>query len=280
MGWNEWPLMLFTVLAQSAVGAYWFAVIFLLIGRALPETKLRLERAMLLIWVVMGMAFLCSSAHLGSPMRALNVLSRVGQTPLSNEVLFGMLFMACGGCAWLLALKPASEALRKGLYVLGLALSAAFLWNMTAFYLMPTLPTWNTPLTPLAFAVTALLGGAALMKVLLGFANSVEVCHTKALTGIAVLAFIAAVIVTIMLIAMLPEINTSVHQAGRLVENLGRLMALRFLLLSLAVGLMVWQTIRGASALPLALTSFVLVLVGEIVGRGVFYGLHMTTGVV
>ena len=31
-------------------------------------------------------------------------------------------------------------------------------------------------------------------------------------------------------------------------------------------------------ALPLLSLAFVLVLVGELIGRGVFYGLHMTVG--
>ncbi|MFU0883027.1 DmsC/YnfH family molybdoenzyme membrane anchor subunit, partial [Kluyvera cryocrescens] len=31
-------------------------------------------------------------------------------------------------------------------------------------------------------------------------------------------------------------------------------------------------------AVPLLSLAFVLVLVGELIGRGVFYGLHMTVG--
>ena len=173
-----------------------------------------------------------------------------------------------------------SAPVRKGLYALGLVLSAAFLWNMTSFYLMPTVPTWNTPLTPLAFLVTAILGGAVLTNVLLSIAKPECACTGKTLAIIAALALLVGAVVSMTLIAGLPGINSSVQQAGALSHDLGGLMALRFLFLALAVGLLFYQLAEKISALPVALTGLVLVLAGEIIGRGVFYALHMTVGVV
>ena len=56
-----------------------------------------------------------------------------------------------------------------------------------------------------------------------------------------------------------------------------------FLLLLLAIGagllalaLRQWQT----QTIPLALASLVAVFIGEIIGRGVFFALHMTIGIV
>jgi DMSO reductase anchor subunit len=48
----------------------------------------------------MGIGFIASMMHLGSPMRALNSLNRVGASALSNEIAAGSFFLpsaASGG---------------------------------------------------------------------------------------------------------------------------------------------------------------------------------------
>jgi anaerobic dimethyl sulfoxide reductase subunit C (anchor subunit) len=56
------------------------------------------------LWVLMGIGFIASTLHLGSPMRAFNSLNRVASS-LSNEIASGALFFAVGGLGWLLAAK-------------------------------------------------------------------------------------------------------------------------------------------------------------------------------
>ncbi|GHK51845.1 hypothetical protein KPZU09_15810 [Klebsiella pneumoniae] len=51
----------------------------------------------------MGIGFLASVMHLGSPLRAFNSLNRIGASALSNEIASGALFFAVGGFWWLLA---------------------------------------------------------------------------------------------------------------------------------------------------------------------------------
>ncbi|HCS2705353.1 TPA: dimethyl sulfoxide reductase anchor subunit, partial [Shigella flexneri] len=49
----------------------------------------------------------------------------------------------------------------------------------------------------------------------------------------------------------------------------------------LAVALCLWiaPQLKGYQpAVPLLSVSFILLLAGELIGRGVFYGLHMTVG--
>ena len=58
---------------------------------------------MFFLWVLMGIGFVASMMHLGSPMRALNSLNRVGASALSNEIASGALFFAVGGVWWWLA---------------------------------------------------------------------------------------------------------------------------------------------------------------------------------
>jgi anaerobic dimethyl sulfoxide reductase subunit C (anchor subunit) len=79
--------------------------------------------------------------------------------------------------------------------------------------------------------------------------------------------------------AELATIHSSVQQASALVPAYGSLMAWRVVLLVAALVCWIVPQLKGYQpALPLLSLAFVLVLAGELIGRGVFYGLHMTVG--
>ena len=281
MGWNEWPLMFFTVIAQSAMGAFWWCF-FALQGVGLSKDRCaRLERVMLVIWGMMGVAFVFSSAHLGSPFRAINAILRFGQSPLSNEIVFGSAFAGLGFLRWLMfARQLGSEAVRKNLLWATFVVSLAFLWGMSSFYLMPTVPTWNTPLTPMAFVLTALIGGGAVAAALFAVAgiDAPGLLHVGP-ARLAGVALVVAIGVTFTQSASLPAINSSVKHAAELSPYYADLMIIRFLLLFLALGLWFRQVAQGSTlAVNTSIVCAILALTGEWVGRGVFYGLHMTVG--
>lgn len=281
MGWNEWPLMFFTVIAQTAIGAFWWCSFALLAGGLAEDQRARLERAMLAIWVMMVVAFMFSSAHLGSPFRAINAIFRFGRAPLSNEVVFGSAFIGLGLLRWLTFVRNiGGAAMRKGLLLLTLAASLAFLWGMSSFYLMPTVPTWNTPLTPTAFVLTALIGGGAVAATLFAFAgiDNPAILRTGPVR-LAGVALAAALLVTLAQSASLPSINSSIKHAAELSPNYASLMALRFLILFVALTFWFRQVARGNSlAVSVGVFCVVLVMIAEWLGRGVFYGLYMTVG--
>ncbi|MDN6088860.1 MAG: dimethyl sulfoxide reductase anchor subunit, partial [Enterobacterales bacterium] len=74
MGWHEWPLMIFTVLGQCVVGGFIVLALALLSGRLDNDRTRRVHLSMFFLWVLMGIAFIASVMHLGSPMRAFNSL--------------------------------------------------------------------------------------------------------------------------------------------------------------------------------------------------------------
>lgn len=76
-GWHEWPLVLFTVLGQCVVGATLISGLVWLELADQREARQRLVRSMFFIWLLMGIGFLASVMHLGSPLRAFNSLNRV-----------------------------------------------------------------------------------------------------------------------------------------------------------------------------------------------------------
>ncbi|EFL9709988.1 dimethyl sulfoxide reductase anchor subunit [Escherichia coli] len=84
-GWHEWPLVIFTVLGQCVVGALivsgigWFAA-------KNDADRQRIVRGMFFLWLLMGIGFIASVMHLGSPLRAFNSLNRIGASGLSNDL--------------------------------------------------------------------------------------------------------------------------------------------------------------------------------------------------
>ena len=277
-GWHEWPLVLFTVLGQCVVGATLISGLVWLELADQREARQRLVRSMFFIWLLMGIGFLASVMHLGSPLRAFNSLNRVGASALSNEIASGALFFALGGFWWLLAvLEKMPAALGKIWLVITLLLGLLFVLAMTRVYQIDTVPTWYTGYTTSAFFLTVLLSGPLFAALLLQMAK-VDV-NGWFIAGLSVAALVISAAVIVMQSAGLSTIHSSVQQAASLLPNYGRLQALRLILLALGLGCWLCPLIRRQPPRAVGLLAgLVLVLIAECIGRGLFYGLHMTVG--
>ncbi|MDV5167833.1 dimethyl sulfoxide reductase anchor subunit family protein [Photobacterium rosenbergii] len=281
MAWHEWPLILFTVLAQTAVGAYLLLGGVILKGNLCVGVNDRLHKAMFFLWVLMGLGFAASTMHLGSPLRAFNAFNQVGSSWLSNEIFTGSVFFALGGGYWLLEmLDKGNEALRKLLLAAGMLVGIAFMYSMIKLYLLDTVPTWNTVYTPIAFVMTMLTSGLIFGHLLLTGSQH------KMATLDRTLPFVGSLTVAISLTALvsqligLGDIQTSVTTASELIPNMAQLQVIRVGLLLGALA--VWfipNLMNSRPGVPVMVLSFALVLLSELVGRGVFYGLHMTVGI-
>ncbi|ABF03111.1 TPA: dimethyl sulfoxide reductase anchor subunit [Shigella flexneri] len=255
-GWHEWPLMIVTVFGQCVAGGFIVLALALLKGDLRAEAQQRVIACMFGLWVLMGIGFIASMLHLGSPMRAFNSLNRVGASALSNEIASGSIFFAVGGIGWLLAmLKKLSPALRTLWLVVTMVLGVVFVWMMVRVYnSIDTVPTWYSIWTPMGWAM-------------------------RLLPAISVLALVVSGVMSVMQGTELATIHSSVQQAAALVPDYGALMSWRIVLLAVALCLWIAPQLKGYQpAVPLLSVSFILLLAGELIGRGVFYGLHMTVG--
>ncbi|XPE56276.1 dimethyl sulfoxide reductase anchor subunit family protein [Shigella flexneri] len=248
--------MLSTSIGQSVGGAFIVLALALLKGDLRAEAQQRVIACMFGLWVLMGIGFIASMLHLGSPMRAFNSLNRVGASALSNEIASGSIFFAVGGIGWLLAmLKKLSPALRTLWLVVTMVLGVVFVWMMVRVYnSIDTVPTWYSIWTPMGWAM-------------------------RLLPAISVLALVVSGVMSVMQGTELATIHSSVQQAAALVPDYGALMSWRIVLLAVALCLWIAPQLKGYQpAVPLLSVSFILLLAGELIGRGVFYGLHMTVG--
>ncbi|CFB70042.1 dimethyl sulfoxide reductase anchor subunit family protein [Yersinia enterocolitica] len=279
MGWHEWPLMVFTVLGQCVVGGFIVLGLALIFGGLSRGQQQRVHRSMFALWVLMALAFIASTLHLGSPIRAFNSLNRVGESALSNEIAAGSVFFAVAGFYWLLAILNKMPALLGKIWlVVAMVLGVVFVYAMCRVYSIDTVPTWDNIYTPLGFVLTAFISGPMLGYLLLQWAD-INGRAMLQLPMISVLALIISLASVIMQAASLPLIYSSVQQASQLIPDYGTLMVWRLVLLVLGLGCWICPLIRGRTPMTLGMIfAMLLIIVAELIGRGVFYGLHMTVG--
>lgn len=278
-GWHEWPLVLFTVLGQCVAGGLIVSGIVWMNANDDRIGQVRIVRSQVLLWVLMGMGFIASMMHLGSPLRAFNSLNRVGASALSNEIAAGSLFFAVGGFWWLVSWLGKMPATISRLWLaISMLLGVLFVWAMTRVYQIDTVPTWHNGYTTAAFFLTMLVGGPLLAALLLRLAGIRF--RASRFAALSVAAFIASIAVVMLQSQQLGEIHSSVQQAVALVPDYAMLQVVRLLLVALGLGCWICPLVMRKQPQVLSLLlGIVLVAAGEVIGRGLFYGLHMTVGV-
>ncbi len=278
-GWHEWPLVLFTVLGQCVAGGLIVTGLGWMAASGKTADRTLIIRSMFFLWVLMGIGFAASMMHLGSPLRAFNSLNRIGSSALSNEIAAGSLFFAVGGFWWLLAvLGKMPETLGRIWLIASMVLGVVFVYAMSRVYQIETVPTWHNGYTTAAFFLTLLIGGPLLGALLLRLSRTPFNGATFA--TISGLALLATVVVIVQQSVSLASVASSVAQASALIPDYAALQTWRIVLLVVGLAFWVYPLLRRRQPHTFSLAlGLLLVLAGEIVGRGLFYGLHMTVGV-
>ncbi len=271
-GLHELPLIIFTVLAQSAVGSF-FVFTFALFKTENTQSRRYIHKVMFVILALLGIGFIASILHLGSPLRAFNSLNRVGESMLSNEIASGSAFFALAGGYWLLAvLNKMPSSLNKAWLIVAALTGLLFMYMMANVYRIPTVPTWDNALTPLAFYSTIIVGGSALAYALLQPNPHKEYC-LQWLPWLFTAGVLLIALSVIYQASGLAHIQSSATQATVLVPDYAVMMILRLCCLAAAALLL----LKGKN-IPALTAAVLLTLSGEFIGRTLFYGLHMTVG--
>lgn len=292
-GLHEWALVVFTVLAQSAVCTFTLLSLFLLTSQG-KQQMARTHYTMTALWVLMAIGFTFSTLHLGSPHRAFNALNRIGLSNLSNEIATGSAFFALGAGYWVIATLPhlPSKWQHIGfiapftklsakltawlplLRMLVILVGFVFVYAMSALYRIPTVPTWNSIFTPVGFVLTAVVAGSALTACLLRSANIGKQFRQSVLL-LTLVGIIATVVATYFHYAYLARVNTAIHQALNLVPSYVPVMAMRFGLLLVGLALL-WRGVKAGW--HWALLGTLMIFIAEMLARTLFYSTHMTIG--
>lgn len=281
---GEVTLVLFTTIGPAGTVAYLimaFTVVFKVPFGS--EARYRVRKFLIIPLVVTITGLVASATHLGNPSNALYVLSRVGSSPLSNEVTAAVVFLAFASVFWALtfALRR-SEACDRAMFALLAVSGLAFLLFVSLAYDVETIVTWHLPQFVVSQWGCALASGPALAFV--GFAaarySSTGLRLERALLVVSVIGGLLAVLCFASAWAQLQGMRNSVVSAASLVPFYPyALMAFAACVTGgiaiEAVSLRRWNSV----SLPCALVASLLLCLGVFLMRFGFYMLHMTAGI-
>lgn len=275
-GFEHAALAVFTTLAPMGAGAFIVLTYAFLAGKPDQAAAKRLDRWTALPLAVLAVGFAGAFMHLASPLGAFGVFAGVGSSPLSNEILAGVLFVVAAVIYWALGLAgKLSEGARRAFLIALSVLAVVFSAFCGLAYMMHTIPTWNTPTSIVQMVGFMVAGGTVLGFCTVGFA---QVGLPKGAGTIALALTLAGVVVASagfgMQIAGLEGIRNIWGSAAQLVPAIGMMLA-AFATCGLLGAVLAYVASKKAFAPALMVGSCAIVAVGVFVARIGFYGLFM-----
>lgn len=302
---HELPLVIFTIAAQMSAGSFIVLGLIQLLGVGVKQDVMEkvTTPALYAIGPLLVAGLAASTMHLGSPLKAINAIRHWDGSWLSREILIGMAFLGLGALFALLQwFKLGTHRLRQAVAVLAAIVGAALVYAISQVYSLRTVPAWSTYHTPVRFFITAfLLGGLAVgaALVIAAYIRARRVADldsagsaliTRSVRGIAFGSILALGLKFIGLPAYIGYLGTHPSAAAGaslriLTDTYGGFSAAQTILIFAGIALLGYLLFRmsGAGArsslLPvIAVTAFILVLTGEVIGRMLFYASMVRVG--
>ena len=278
----EMPLALFTTLAPVGAGAFIALAVAFFTTKFSDEQLKKIDRMTTIPVVVLVAGFICAFFHLASPMHAFGVFAGVGASPLSNELLAGVVFAVLAIVYWIVALAgKLGEGARKGFAAVVAVMAVVFACFTGAAYMMETIASWNTPMVPVAVLGFSLLGGVCLGVLVLALSGALE----DAAKGGFKMAALAVLIVGLVLgVAGLLVQVMSVSGMGNALVDGADLVAAASAPMWIGVVCMVvaaaaaFMALRNTKSTALAAAAPVLAVVGVFAARLAFYAVQLSVG--
>lgn len=278
----ELPLALFTTLAPVAAGTFIALAAAFFTTKFSDEQLRKIDRMTAIPVVVLVVGFICAFFHLASPMHAFGVFAGLGASPLSNELLVGVVFAVLAIVYWIVALAgKLGEGARKGFAAVVAVMAVVFACFTGAAYMMETIASWNTPMVPVAVLGFSLLGGVCLGVLVLALSGALE----DAAKGGFKMAALAVLVVGLVLgvVGLLVQVMSVSGMGNALVDG-ADLVAAASAPMWIGVVCMVvaavaaFMSLRNSKSTALAAAAPVLAVVGVFAARLAFYAVQLSVG--
>ena len=278
----ELPLALFTTLAPIGAGAFIALAVAFLTTKFSDEQLKKIDRMTTIPVVVLVAGFICAFFHLASPMHAFGVFAGLGASPLSNELLAGVVFAVLAIVYWIVALAgKLGEGARKGFAAVVAVMAIVFACFTGAAYMMETIASWNTPMVPVAVLGFSLLGGVSLGVLVLALSGALE----DAAKGGFKMAALAVLVIGLVLgvVGLLVQVMNVSGMSNALVDG-ADLVAAASAPMWIGVVCMVvaaaaaFMALRNSKSTALAAAAPVLAIVGVFAARLAFYAVQLSVG--
>lgn len=278
----ELPLALFTTLAPIGAGAFIALAVAFFTTKFSDEQLKKIDRMTTIPVVVLVAGFICAFFHLASPMHAFGVFAGLGASPLSNELLAGVVFAVLTIVYWIVALAgKLGEGARKGFAAVVAVMAIVFACFTGAAYMMETIVSWNTPMVPVAVLGFSLLGGVSLGVLVLALSGALE----DAAKGGFKMAALAVLVVGLVLgvVGLLVQVMSVSGMGNALVDGADLVTAASAPMWIGVVCMVVaaaaaFMALRNSKSTALAAAAPVLAIVGVFAARLAFYAVQLSVG--
>lgn len=306
MNVREWALPVYTILMQLAVGslgALWTirAVYLRKYGKEELERLTLNPIAIILLTVVAAM--LGSFFHLSQPYKAFLAILNILNSWLSREIVFTVCMFGCIVILWYLqANVDGHTRLKTWLGWAGFAFGLGAVFCMSRIYILPTQASWDTPYTTLSFYTSVIVLGAAACLTMVVVDLQYSQIQTpnmvgerpaiirKSMAALTGMTFVGVVLILGLYIYLVNRLNGGdVTAEASLQLYLGLyqpLLIFRLVAMLAGAAWMVFSVYRTLSG-RITLNHFgahtylacLFLLVGEILGRFLFYATHIRLGI-
>ena len=306
MNVREWALPVYTILMQLAVGA-----LFVLWSiRALARFKMNsneidriMQNPIFIISFTILIAIIGAHFHLSRPFHSFLAALNFRSSWLSREIVFTFFFFLTTFSLWLLIRQEnGNQKLLTNMGWVSILFGGIVVYCMARIYLLPTQVAWNSSLVIISFfTTTLLLGGGAIMCLMVLDLKFAELQKSDDVNlriqvfkhSFAGLALFTFVLVIVNIVVTFAQIN--ILQQGDITARTSL-----FLLFKLYLPLLLMRiSLLLSSCLVLGYTAYrmyklghtpqnllspvylscLLILIGEIVGRFLFYATHIRVGI-
>ena len=278
----ELPLALFTTLAPIGAGAFIALAVAFFTTKFSDEQLKKIDRMTTIPVVVLVAGFICAFFHLASPMHAFGVFAGLGASPLSNELLAGVVFAVLAIVYWIVALAgKLGEGARKGFAAVVAVMAVVFACFTGAAYMMETIASWNPPMVPVAVLGFSLLGGVSLGVLVLALSGALE---DAAKGGFKMAAPVVLIVGLVLGVAGLLVQVMSVSGMGNALVDGADLVAAASAPMWIGVVCMVvaaaaaFMALRNSKSTAFAVAAPVLAIVGVFAARLAFYAVQLSVG--
>jgi anaerobic dimethyl sulfoxide reductase subunit C len=305
MNVREWALPVYTILMQLAVGA--LTILWLIRHLAASRFSSReIDRIFInpISVIVFTAVVAMGSAHfhLSKPFHSYLAILNFKTSWLSREIVFTILFfLILMSVLYLTYFKPHRRALITSLGWLAILFGNILVYCMARIYLIPTQVAWNSTSVIFSFYTTSLILGSmtivSLMELDLKFAEiknpdevemrskMIRYCGSG-LTILTVVLVILSLVILFVQISLLARGDLIARTSLHLLTGLYLpLLVLRLVFLVYASGSLVYAMVRMyrfqvslQSLMTPVYLSCLMILVGEIIGRFLFYATHIRVG--
>lgn len=279
---NELPLALFTTLASIGAGAFITLACAFFASKLSEEQLARTDKMAIIPAIVVIVGFIAAFFHLANPAGAFGVFAGIGRSPMSNEIIGGIVFCAVMAVYAIMGLAGKhTEGSRKALSAVLAVLAVVFAVLMGMAYSISTIPTWNSPWPVAQVIGFALIGGTALGMLVLALSGALEDALQGSFKGIAIALAVLGCALAVIGLAFMASSAGSVANAvvtgSALLNGIMVCLIVSIVCLVLAFA-SVFMATRNASATWPAIAT-ILALVGVLAGRFVFYALQISVGI-